>query len=55
VLAILDVNHASEAVSIIVQVAGFVVPALFTRTYPERVRARYADRIANLPSASQES
>jgi hypothetical protein len=55
VLAILDVNHAGEAVSIVVQVAGFVVPALFTRTYPERVRARYADRTANLPNASRES
>ena len=53
VLAILDVNGVGEVVSIIVQVAGFVVPALFTRAYPERVRARYADRIADLPPASQ--
>jgi hypothetical protein len=52
VLAILDVNHASEVVSIIVQIAGFVLPALFTRTYPDRVRARYADRIANLHQES---
>lgn len=55
VLAVLDVAHASEVVSIVVQVAGFVVPALFTRSYPERVRARYADRIATVPTASQES
>ena len=51
VLGILDALHASETVSIIVQVAGFVVPALFTRTYPERVRARYA----NLPTPAQEA
>jgi hypothetical protein len=55
VLGIFDATHVSETVSIIVQVAGFVLPALFTRTYPERVRSRYASQTANLPNASQES
>ena len=52
VLGIFDATHVSETVAIIVQVAGFVLPALFTHTYPERVRARYAGQI---PNASQES
>jgi positive regulator of sigma E activity len=55
VLSIFDATQVSEVAAIIVQVAGFVLPALFTRTYPERVRARYAGQIANLSHASQES
>lgn len=55
VLTIFDASHVGEAVSITVQVAGFVLPALFTRTYPQRVRARYAAQAVNLPNASQES
>lgn len=39
-LAALDVAHASTVVTILVQVAGFVIPAIFTAKYPERVRAR---------------
>jgi hypothetical protein len=39
-LAALDVAHAGTVVTILVQVAGFVVPAIFTAKYPERVRAR---------------
>ncbi len=46
VLAIFDAVRVGETVSIIVQVAGFVLPALFTRSYPERVRARYAGQLA---------
>jgi hypothetical protein len=55
VLGIFDALHVSEVASIIVQVAGFVLPALFTHSYPERVRARYAGRIANLTNGNQES
>ena len=51
VLSIFDATRVSEVAAIIVQVAGFVLPALFTRTYPERVRARYAGQT----NASQES
>ncbi|MFI9388984.1 hypothetical protein [Kutzneria sp. NPDC052558] len=40
VLAILDVANAGTVVTILVQVAGFVIPAIFTAKYPERVRAR---------------
>ncbi|HEX4221498.1 MAG TPA: hypothetical protein VHZ97_03985 [Pseudonocardiaceae bacterium] len=55
VLTIFDAIHVGEAASITVQIAGFVLPALFTRTYPQRVRARYAGQNVNLPNASQES
>ncbi|HEX3781980.1 MAG TPA: hypothetical protein VHX38_20135 [Pseudonocardiaceae bacterium] len=44
-LFIFDLNHLGAGISVPVQVAGFVLPALFTHTYPERVRARYADQI----------
>ncbi|MFC0434245.1 hypothetical protein [Kutzneria buriramensis] len=40
VLAVLDVMQAGTVASIVVQVAGFVIPAIFTARYPERVRAR---------------
>jgi len=39
-LAALDVAQVGTVVKILVQVAGFVVPAIFTAKYPERVRAR---------------
>lgn len=40
---LIPVYHADlgSGVSIPVQVAGFVVPALFTARYPDRVRARF--------------
>ena len=34
--------HLGGAVSIPLQIAGFVAPALFTARYPDRVRARLA-------------
>ncbi|QUQ62555.1 hypothetical protein [Kutzneria sp. CA-103260] len=40
VLAVLDAAHASTVVTTLAQVAGFVIPAIFTAKYPERVRAR---------------
>jgi hypothetical protein len=40
VLAVLDVAHVGPVVTIPAQVAGFVIPAVFTAKYPERVRAR---------------
>jgi archaellum biogenesis protein FlaJ (TadC family) len=40
VLAVLEATQAGVAVTIPVQVAGFVLPAIFTAKYPERVRAR---------------
>jgi hypothetical protein len=40
VLAAVSAADLGEAVSIPVQIAGFVVPAVFTARYPERVRAR---------------
>jgi hypothetical protein len=40
VLAAVSVAGLGEAVSIPVQIAGFVVPAVFTARYPEHVRAR---------------
>jgi hypothetical protein len=53
VLFILELNHLGDAATIPIQVAGFVLPALFTHTYPERVQARYADQIAaNNPSTA---
>lgn len=55
VLGIFDALHVGETVSIIVQVAGFVLPALFTHSYPDRVRARYAGEMANLGNGNQES
>jgi hypothetical protein len=51
-LAAVSAAHLGSAVSIPVQVAGFVLPALFTSRYPERVRARAAATAAALPSAS---
>lgn len=42
VLAAVSAVHLGDAVSIPVQVAGFVLPALFTSRYPDRVRARMA-------------
>lgn len=53
IAAILDVAHVGTVGSIIVQVAGFVVPAVFTRTYPERVRARYAGQNPNLANTQE--
>lgn len=35
-------SHLGSGVSIPVQVAGFVLPAVFTARYPDRVRARLA-------------
>jgi hypothetical protein len=40
VLAAVSAAHLGDAVSIPVQIAGFVLPALFTARYPDRVRAR---------------
>jgi hypothetical protein len=42
VLAVLASSNVGSAGSIPVQVAGFVIPAIFTARYPERIRARYA-------------
>jgi hypothetical protein len=42
ILTAVSAAGLGEAVSIPVQVAGFVLPALFTSRYPERVRARMA-------------
>jgi hypothetical protein len=36
----LDLAQASTVATILVQVAGFVVPAIFTARYPEHVRSR---------------
>jgi hypothetical protein len=59
VLGIFDAVHAGEAITIAVQVAGFAVPALFTHSCPDRVRARYAGRFPNgagtVPTNAQES
>lgn len=55
VLGIFDALHVGEVASITVQVAGFVLPALFTHSYPERIRARYADQMADLANGNQES
>jgi hypothetical protein len=38
----MEVAQVGAAGTITVQVAGFVVPAIFTARYPERVRARYS-------------
>jgi hypothetical protein len=58
VLFVLDLNQLGAAVSVPVQVAGFMIPALFTHSYPERVRARYAGQTApttdNTPTSAQE-
>jgi hypothetical protein len=40
VLTALDVADVGTVANIVVQVAGFVIPAIFTARYPERVRAR---------------
>lgn len=40
VLTVLDLAQADTVASILVQVAGFVVPAIFTTRYPQHVRAR---------------
>jgi hypothetical protein len=40
VLATVSAAGLGAAVSVPVQIAGFVVPALFTARYPDRVRAR---------------
>jgi hypothetical protein len=42
ILAAVSAAGLGQAVSIPVQVAGFVLPALFTARYPDRVRARAA-------------
>jgi hypothetical protein len=42
ILATVSAAGLGQAVSIPVQVAGFVLPALFTARYPDRVRARAA-------------
>jgi hypothetical protein len=42
-----------SAVSIPVQVAGFVVPAVFTARYPERARAGAAGRAGQGPAAQE--
>ena len=42
VLAVLDAANAGTVATVLVQIAGFVIPAIFTARYPERVRARYA-------------
>jgi hypothetical protein len=42
VLTALDASGVGVAGLIPVQVAGFVIPAIFTARYPERIRARYA-------------
>ena len=42
VLTALDVAQAGTVATVVVQVAGFVAPAIFTARYPERVRARYS-------------
>ncbi|MET9414193.1 hypothetical protein ABZY03_08370 [Streptomyces klenkii] len=41
VLALVTVEGLGSEVSVPVQVAGFVLPALFTARYPERIRARF--------------
>ncbi|ARF56454.1 hypothetical protein [Streptomyces gilvosporeus] len=39
--AVVTAAHLSLLVSISIQVAGFVLPARFTASYPERARARF--------------
>ncbi|WP_367129854.1 MULTISPECIES: hypothetical protein [Streptomyces] len=41
VLALVTAEGLGNEVSVPVQVAGFVLPALFTARYPERARARF--------------
>ncbi|HWC84555.1 MAG TPA: hypothetical protein VG756_31750 [Pseudonocardiaceae bacterium] len=41
-VAICDATGAGSAATIVCQVVGFVVPAVFTARYPKIVRARYA-------------
>jgi hypothetical protein len=40
ILTALDLAQAGTVATILVQVAGFVVPAVFTARYPEYVRSR---------------
>jgi hypothetical protein len=40
VLTALDLADAGTVASILAQVAGFAIPAIFTVRYPERVRSR---------------
>ena len=40
VLTVLDVVQAGAVATILTQVAGFVIPAIFTARYPEHVRSR---------------
>ena len=49
VLAAIAAAHLGAAVSIPVQIAGFVLPALFTARYPDRVRARMTGAAAAAP------
>lgn len=53
VLAAVSAAGLGSAVSIPVQVAGFVLPALFTARYPDRVRARMAATAAPAATADR--
>jgi hypothetical protein len=43
-LLVLNLAQLGAVATIPVQVAGFIIPASITHGYPQRVRARYADR-----------
>ncbi|MYS18800.1 hypothetical protein GA0115240_101228 [Streptomyces sp. DvalAA-14] len=51
VLLTVSAAGLGAAVSVPVQIAGFVLPALFTARYPERVRARMAATAAGAATA----
>jgi hypothetical protein len=53
VLIPISAADLGDAVSIPVQVAGFVVPAVFTARYPERARARAARKTGETPATHE--
>jgi hypothetical protein len=53
-LAVVHLVNAGTAAEIVVQVLGFVLPAIFTGRYPERVRARELARARAEANSVQE-